>query len=167
KELTSLWDDLAGKDAQRAYRAVLALSAAPKQAVPFLRERVKPPVSNAAYEQIPKLIAALDDDDFEVRERATRALEKLGQVAHPALRRALAEGSVEVKRQAALLLEVKGEAPPLSEEELQMLRAIEVLQLVGTPEVRPALEKLAAGAAEAPVTREAALALRQLEGRRP
>jgi hypothetical protein len=68
-----------------------------------------------------------------------------------------------MRRQAAVLLEIKGEAPPLSTEEVRMLRAIEVLQVVGTPETRPALQKLARGAAEAPVTREAVLALKRLD----
>src|SRR5262249_9207290 len=40
-KLEDLWDALAG-DAGKAYRAVQALAAVPKQAVPFLRERLKP-----------------------------------------------------------------------------------------------------------------------------
>src|SRR5262249_31928924 len=36
------WSDLASDDAAKAYRAVLALEAVPDQAVPLLRERVRP-----------------------------------------------------------------------------------------------------------------------------
>jgi hypothetical protein len=61
-----------------------------------------------------------------------------------------------------LLLEKKGAAPPLATEELRALRVIEVLQHIGTDDVRPVLEKLARGPAGAPVTRDAALALRLL-----
>jgi WD40 repeat protein len=165
QRLETLWNELGAKDALKAYRAVFALSAAPGKSVPFVTERVRPPVSNSVYECIPKLIADLDADDFEVRERAMKELEKIGQAAHPALLKALTDGSAEVKRLAELLLERKGEAPPLSVEEIHMLRAIEVLQNVGTADVRPALEKLAAGAAEAPVTRDALLALQRLDGK--
>ncbi len=164
-QLAALWDDLGGNDVPKAYRAVWSMSAAPAQVVPFLKERVRPPVGNAVYERVPKLIAHLDDDDFEVREKAYKELEKIGQVAHPALRKALIDGSVEVQRQAAHLLEIKGEAPPLTAEEVQMLRAIEVLQIIGTPAVRPLLEKLAAGAPAAPITGEALLALKRLHRR--
>jgi WD40 repeat protein len=157
KDMAALWDDLGGTDAPKAYRAVWALSTAPR-VVPFLKERIRPPVDRAAVACIPKLIGELDSDDFAVRERAAKELEKLGQAAFPALRKALAEGSAEVQRQAGLLLDVRH----LSAEEVRMMRAIEVLQLVGTAEVRPALEKLTGGAAEAPVTREAVSALRCL-----
>jgi uncharacterized protein with WD repeat len=160
KDLAALWEDLGGKDAPKAYRAVWALSTAPR-VVPFLKERVRPPVDKGAAVRIPKLITALDDEDFAVRERAAKDLETLGQAAFPALRKALVDGSVEVQRQAAMLLEARH----LSAEEVRMVRAIEVLQHIGTPEVRPALQKLADGASDAPVTREALLALRRLDGK--
>ena len=167
QQLETLWHDLGGTDVPKAYRAVRALSAVPKQSVPFLKDRLRPPVVVAVYERIPKLIADLDDENFEVREKAAKELEQIGQATHPALRKALIDGSAEVKRQAGLLLETRGEAPHLSAEELRMLRAIEVLQNVGTPDVQPALRKLTVGAAEAPVTRDAVLALRRLERAKP
>src|SRR5262249_751892 len=142
-----------------AYQAVRQLSGTPKQSMPYLLEHVRPPIGNAAYERIPKLIVDLDDEDGNVRDRAAADLEKLGQVAHPALRKARESQSAEVRRHARRMLDLKGDPPPLSAEEVQMVRAIEVLQLIGTPEVKPGLRKLAAGAVEAPVTREAKLAL--------
>src|SRR5262249_12647595 len=38
KEMETLWTDLAGKDALKAYRASTALAAAPAQTLPFLKE---------------------------------------------------------------------------------------------------------------------------------
>src|SRR5262249_16956323 len=41
-DLNSLWADLAGDDAGRAWAAVFALTAAPEQSVPWLRGRLRP-----------------------------------------------------------------------------------------------------------------------------
>ena len=57
-------------DAARAYRAVWALRAVPHQAVPFLRQHVRPPTGGLDYERIDQLIAHLDDNAFSARERA-------------------------------------------------------------------------------------------------
>src|SRR5262249_19543262 len=116
KELEALWADLAG-DAAPAYRAVWALSAAPHQAIPLLRLHAPPPAAGAGYERIDGLVVELDDNSFEVREKASAALEKLGTAAHPALHKALQSPSLEVRRRAGLLLEKKGAAPPLATEE--------------------------------------------------
>jgi dipeptidyl aminopeptidase/acylaminoacyl peptidase len=166
RELEALWADLAG-DAAPAYRAVWALRAAPRQAVPFLRAHARPPAVGVAYGRIDRLVAELDDNRFEVREQASAELERLGSAAHPALRQALRSPSLEVRRRARLLLDKKGAAPPLAVEELRALRVIEVLQHIGTDDVRPVLEKLAQGAPGAPVTRAAAASLRLLPRRTP
>src|SRR5204862_31858 len=42
EEADALWTDLAEEDAARAYDAVCALAAAPGQAMPFLRQRLRP-----------------------------------------------------------------------------------------------------------------------------
>jgi hypothetical protein len=165
KELEALWADLGGADAARAYRAVWAMSAAPRLTVPFLREHARPAAGGVDHERIARLVAELDDDVYDVRVKATAALEKLGPAAHPALRKALASPSAEVRRRATMLLEKKGDGPALAPDELRALRAIEVLQHVGTAEVRPVLEKLAAGPPSAVVTQDAAAALALLARR--
>ena len=48
---------------------------------------------------------------------------------------------------------------------LRMVRAVEVLEDIGTPEARAVLEHLAAGVAEARRTREAKAALARLASR--
>jgi WD40 repeat protein len=158
-ELAALWTDLAGEDVERAYRAVWALRACPEQSVPMLRTNARTPPVADYVSQLPKLIEQLDSDDFDTRQRASAELERLGSVAHPALRQAANKGSLEVRLRANALLERKAAPPPLTGDELRTLRTIEVLEMVTHAEVRPALEKLAAGPNGSFIAADAAAAL--------
>ena len=159
-ELDRLWRDL-GRDAPTAHPAVWTLAAAPRQAVPFLGERLRP-VAAADPQRIARLIADLDSNRFAVRDKATRALERLGELAGPALQTASeGQASAELRRRAHQLLE-KLQGPVTSPERLQVLRAIEVLEHIRTPKAREVLEKLARGAPEARLTQEAKASLERL-----
>jgi WD40 repeat protein len=161
KELDSLWADLADANAGKAFGAVWALVAANKQAVPLLRQRLRP-AAPADDKQIARWIADLDSDDFKVRQRADQSLEKLEDLAEPALRRAVAKpSSLEMRRRASQLLERLENDPP-SPKRLQILRAVEVLEHTRTPEARRLLESLAEGTPQALQTREAKAALERL-----
>jgi HEAT repeat protein len=95
--LENLWADLAGVDAAKAYRALWSLAAS-QQSLSFLEERVQP-VLALDPQQIRRLIADLDHDRFEVRERATEKLTALEEQAVPALQKALAlDPSAELRR---------------------------------------------------------------------
>jgi hypothetical protein len=59
----------------------------------------------------------------------------------------------------------KLEGPVASAETLRSIRAVEALEHIATPEARDLLDRLAAGAPEARLTREAKAALERL-GRR-
>ena len=134
--LESLWDDLAGADAVRAFRAVNTLAAAPEDALPFLRGRVKRPERPVPPDavRLARLLAALDDDDYRGREEASAELGRLGALVEPALRRALADSpSFEVRRRARKLLDVLGPVS-LSPDRLRHARVDEVLGRIGTPE---------------------------------
>jgi RNA polymerase sigma factor (sigma-70 family) len=159
-ELRSAWEDLGG-DAEKAYRAAGALAAAPEQAVPFLAEKVRPAAAPDA-KRVGQLIADLDGERFEVREQATRELEKLGGLAEPALRQALSgRPSAEAKRRLEGLLEKLDGATP-TPEEARAVRVVEVLEHAGTAAARQLLTTLAGGVPEALLTREAKAALQRV-----
>ena len=161
-ELDGAWADLAHEDSARAYRALWALADAPGQALPLLARHLKPvPATDAR--RIARRIAELDADEFAVRERASAELERLGEAAVGALREAADKAaSAEVQRRTQeLLRKVRGGSSEL----LRTQRALEVLELTGTPEARRALERLASGAPEAGLTQEAKASLERLSKR--
>jgi WD40 repeat protein len=161
KELDRLWSDLAAEDAGRAHRAIAALTATPEEAVPFLAKQLRP-VTAPDPEQVRRLLADLDSDEFRVREAAARALSNFGEQIQPALQRVLqGEPSAELRKQAERLLEASSGPPPAPT--LRVLRTVRVLEGTGTAEARRALENLAAGDPQARVTREATKALERLK----
>jgi RNA polymerase sigma factor (sigma-70 family) len=161
-ERDAAWADLAGKDAAKAHQTLWALAAAPADALPLLRKSLRP--AEAVDEvRLARLLKDLDNDDFDVREKASRELEAQGEPAAAALRKAL-EGtpSAEVRvRAAALLDKLAGRGD--SGEWLRRERALEVLEQIGGAEARELLESLARGAADAPQTGQARAALKRLE----
>jgi hypothetical protein len=160
EELRRLWSDLEAADAGTAHRAAVALGDAPRQALPLLAEKLRPaeePKGTA------RLIADLGSNRFAVRQKAERELARLAEMAEPALRAALARKPVlEVRRRLERLLErIEQDAP--AGKQLRALRAVEVLEQVGTPEARGLLKRLAGGAGGARLTREAKASLRRLD----
>jgi hypothetical protein len=102
--LQTAWADLTGTDDGKVARAVLALGAAPKETMPFLKDNLFPVKADA--KRVEKLIADLDSDRHPVREAAAEQLEYLGKYVKTDLEKAAADGkSEEVKRRAKQLLE--------------------------------------------------------------
>jgi RNA polymerase sigma factor (sigma-70 family) len=162
KDLERLWADLAGADARQAHAALWALVAAPEQAVPFLKEHLRP-AAPTDPKRIQQLIADLDSESFAARESAARELRAVGEEAEPALRRALKEApSAEARKRLDALLAgpPTGDVPP--PEVLRHLRAVQVLEQVGSREAGLVLDTLAGGAPVAPATRAAHAALERL-----
>ncbi|HEY7312524.1 MAG TPA: sigma-70 family RNA polymerase sigma factor [Gemmataceae bacterium] len=160
-ELSHLWTDLTGADAARAYEAMARLAATPKQAVALLKSRLKPAAA-IDEKQLHRLISDLDSGKFAVREAASRELEQRGAEAEPALRRALADRpSLETRRRLEPLLTAAHMLR--SPEAIAQVRAVQVLERIGTAEARQVLEKLATGAPAARQTREAKASLQRLD----
>jgi WD40 repeat protein len=160
-QLNALWTQLGNEKAAEALQAVGALSQAPKQSVALLHKQVRP--TPPVAKRLAKWLAELDSDDFAVREKASEEIGRLGRVAAPALREALkGRPSPEVRRQVERAL-ARIDQRRHTREELRDLRAVLVLEQIGSAEARALLRRLAAGAAEAPLTQEAKAALRRLE----
>lgn len=166
EQLDGFWRDLAGDDAAKAYRSIWHLASAPKQSLPFLQARLRPiPVPDA--KRISQLLADLDSENFKVRTKAHEELQKLGEAAAAPLR-ATAEKppSPEVGRRVKELLDkLKTEQRTPSPERLRILRAVEVLEHIGTSEARQILKALADGAAGAQLTQQAKASLDRLTKR--
>jgi WD40 repeat protein len=154
-KLEALWKDLNSDDAPKALEAIVALSAAPKQAVPILQERLKPvPTADAA--QVRQLVTDLGSQRFAVRQRATEELKNLGEGATTVLRQILTEKpDPETQRRIEGLLQQFTTFTASAGDTLRLLRAVEVLERAGTREARAVVEGLAKGAPGAALTRSA------------
>jgi WD40 repeat protein len=164
-EADKLWDALNDGDGRTAFQAMRRLQASPEEAIALLTKHVKPAEGKGGEaDEVAKLIAALDADAFEEREKAAKALGALGKTAEAPLKKALAAvPSAEAKRAIEELLEkMKDRAGP-PPELVRPMRAVEVLEDLGTPEAKKLLEALAKGRAGAPLTDAANAALVRLE----
>jgi hypothetical protein len=164
RELDGLWNDLAGDDAATAYRAINTLAAAPEQALPFLKERLRPASVVVGAAKVDQLIADLDSDQFTVRQNARAALAKLEEAELALQKRLKEKPSLEVRRQIEQLLTTLAQ---LSPESVRGIRAVEALEHIGNSEARQALEKLAQGAEAFHVTKESRASLARLKKKAP
>src|SRR5579883_27655 len=161
--LEQLWIELGNDDAMRAFKAMCGLAAAPEQAAAVLRKELKPaPVIED--KEIAVLVGNLGSDDFKVREQATESLGKIGELALPAMKKALG-GDIALEARKRLERLVEQASAPAPAPLLRGLRAIEVLEHAGTAESKDVLLALAGGAPQAHITREAKASLQRLTRR--
>jgi WD40 repeat protein len=152
KEQEAAWNALAEGHAMQAYKAMQQLLSRPTQTAAFVRERLRPVVVD--NQEVVAWIADLDGARFATRTKAAQALEQLGEAVEPALRKALeGQPSLNLRREVLRLLQRLHGTP--SGERLRELRAVEVLERLGTAAARQVLESLARGDAAARLTQEA------------
>jgi hypothetical protein len=156
-ELARLWDELRDPDAARAYRALWSLAGSGELAA----ERLYPATA-ADRSRINRWIAELDHPQYVVRERATAALARVADQAEEELRAALTRTrSAEARQRLRRLLDAAYEAEP-APERLREQRALELLEVLATPEARRLLDDLGHGAPGALLTRDAQAACRRI-----
>ncbi len=161
EECLRLWAELGDDDAAKAYRALWAMVASQRQTVPYLAKQLRP-VPAVDSDRLTQLIRELDSEQFKVRNQASKDLEELGVLAKPALMAALANGpTLELRKRVDRLLDNLA-AKPLSAKQVHVLRALEVLEQIATPQARAIIANLARGALGAPETEEAKAALGRL-----
>jgi hypothetical protein len=158
-KLPGLWDSLAA-DAVQAHRAVWELVAGGDEAVPFLRQKASP-VPEDKMRLVENLIKELDSERFTSREKASKELELLGDLAEPSLIKSLqAKPTLEGRRRMEALLSRM--TVVRSAETLRSLRLIQILEKIGSPQSIQVLQRLAGGADIARETVEARAALARL-----
>jgi hypothetical protein len=159
-DLKSLWDDLAGDDTQAAYRAIFALAHAPEDTVPFLGLRLHPTFP-ADRRRVSKLIEKLGSDKFDTQSAAQNELESMADLAAPLMENASEKATPQAKARIAEFLEnVRRLALP--PENLRALRAVQALEMIGNADARAVLSRLANGASNSRITREAKSSLERL-----
>ncbi|MGE3804822.1 MAG: PQQ-binding-like beta-propeller repeat protein [Gemmataceae bacterium] len=167
-DFDDLWSSLEKDDAVAAYRALAVLQASPRKSVAFLTTRLQPS-KDATQDRIYALVDKLDDEDFEVRERASVELAKLGASAVSALEDMRRQpGSLEAQRRIDRLLDTIKERPPppplfLQGDDLRNVRAVHLLERIGSPEARSLLERLASGSRGDHITRAARVARERMK----
>jgi hypothetical protein len=164
-ELEKCWRDLADANAETGQRAVWRLVANPTLSLPLIQERLKP-VTQVEAEKLRQLVRDLDANRFAVRERAMTELERLDQLAVPALEQAQQSNpSAEAGRRISTLLNklARSSVPPAR---LRGLRSFQVLEQVGSPDAMHILKDLANGPAESTLTQEAKASLDRIRQRK-
>jgi hypothetical protein len=154
-----LWEDLVDEDAIKAYQAIITLAATPRASLAMIKAHLHPAILPDSPE-VARLLADLDSDQFDKREKADKALEELGDSVEPALLEALKnQPSPEMKRRLEELLDKALSWPPGF---LRKWRALEVVERIGTAEAQELLKHLSEGDPAARLTREARASLERL-----
>lgn len=153
---------LGATDAAQAQRGLDYLYRRPAESAKQVADRIPAPAPTPEA-KLAQHVADLGSEDFQTREAAVAALEKVTGEAAPLLREAVAKStSAEVRKLANELLG-KLEAPATRPDDLRVLRAVEVLEGLRTPEARAVLGKWAAGPRGHRLTTEAAAAVARLK----
>jgi WD40 repeat protein len=162
EDLECGWRQLRDGDAAAAFKAVRLLVRASAQAVAFLAGRVTP-LARPDPQAVARHIADLDHKEFRKRESAARSLAELGERAREPMNAALAAGPSPETRDRLERLLAADEKP--TTDQLRRLRAIEVVEVIGTGDAAELLRTWAGGAPGARFTTESADAVRRLAGR--
>jgi WD40 repeat protein len=165
QRLRVLWQTLAEGDAREAYRAMGTLIAHPDLTLKLLQKELTP-VTAGELKGFSRRIDELDSEDFDVRETAHLHLSELPLEWVPHLRRVRAgKPSLEVARRVGRLLAdvaKKRYSPAM----LRRLRAVQVLEEIGSPEARKLLAAVAKGHDDSTLTAHARAAVRRLSAAR-
>jgi WD40 repeat protein len=158
-DLSTSWERLADS-AEESHPAIWQMVAAGDTAVRFLSARLRP-VTEMDAKLVTKSVSELDSDRFSIREEAMRAIAGYQDQAVVALRQALAgRPSLEARRRLERLLE---RTEPTYRDRRRELRALAVLEYVGSPLAREVLRTLATGAPDARLTKEVQRAAERLK----
>jgi hypothetical protein len=172
KRLDRLWKDLGGEP-MTGFAAVWELMGAGDKAVTLIKERLAQPAAESQSpvekQMVARLIADLDDPKYPVREKASQELLRLGPRVIPALREALASvKSEEVKGRIQDILTGVGKHGLGESDTARWVRAVRVLEMLGTNQAKDLLATLARKSPYLQVRRNAVESIKYLQtGERP
>jgi RNA polymerase sigma factor (sigma-70 family) len=148
------WQALRGEDAQKAFAAIRRLAADPETALKTVAEHLKPakPIDSQG---VAARLRDLDHPQFAERDRAARELEEFGDGVAVALEKFLATPPSAEARQRAEKILAKIRGRDATDQAAQSLRALEILEWLGTARARELVERLAKGAEGVSFTEEA------------
>lgn len=161
-DLDKAWEQLAVASAALAWPTIWRLVDRPVETLSYLQDKLRAtePISK---EQLENWIGDLDAPSFQRREEAVRKLIELGQVGKAAVLDALKDPpTLERKRRLQTIVTSFDKILPPRGERLRGLRAVSILQRIGTPDAQRLLERLAKGDDMQCPTREAKAALQRL-----
>ncbi len=154
--------EVISRSSPEAFTALCELAGAPDRAMTLFRKHLKPAPEAPSDAVLDRIFTDLGSDEPATRERATKELAEYGESAVPGMRKRL-EGEPTAEARARALAFLKSfEKGTLSAVRLRQLRAVELLEGLGTPAARKFLAELAAGASGVPLTIDAAAALKRL-----
>ena len=118
------------------------------------------PATSPDPKRLAQLLADLENGRVELRRQAESELEGLGDLAEPALRKALdGEPPLVLRKRIERLLDKLFVPTP---GQMRDLRAVELLELIGRSDARQVLRALAGGVPSTRLTREAKGALQRM-----
>jgi hypothetical protein len=166
-ELDQLWSELGSEDANIFFRAYIALAAAEKESIPYLKKHLRPRAPESP-ERVRQLIKHLKGTDEKARRIAKRELAKLDDLAVSPLLEVLGGGPSEAVRRTAEEMLAKipvtyGLFTKVPPQQLRTLHAIKVLERIASNAAQAILRDLAKGAPGARETIDAAGALERLK----
>jgi WD40 repeat protein len=160
RDLAKCWADLLAVDPKVAFAAVDRLAADPGRAVPFLRDRLRPP-EPVTEDEWKKLIQDLDGPRYAARAAAAQRLAEVADRHADDLRTVLKETkSAEVRQAVERILRTSADAKYRPRgEDLRHVRAVYVLEWAGTKEAAELLRAIAAHSSGSVLATEAAVAV--------
>lgn len=153
---------LGSTDAMQAQSGFDYIYHHPTDAVKQVGVLVPVPTATPAA-KMKQFISDLENDDYFVREAAVKELVKLGCEASPLLKDIVRTSESAEARKLANEAIAKIEALPTRPDDLKLVRVVEALENIGTPEARAQLEKWAAGPAGLRLTVESTAAIARMK----
>lgn len=141
KSREELWRDMASTNAGKAYSAMVLLSSGGNSGVDFIDEQIRPLPAATTI----KYLLDLEDEKADVRDQAIAGLTLAGGETQDLLKRAL-NTTTSIESRARVEAILSSLSPPVirSPGRLRILRAIELLEWIGTSDAQRVLEKIVA-----------------------